>query len=56
MFDFYAQQRYLSELKRKNEIIGRRLEEARMKKHREEAERERAVEMVRKLKKNEENN
>ena len=46
MFDFYAQRRYLTELRRKNEIVGRRLEEARMQKEREEAERQKTVEKV----------
>ena len=46
MFDFYAQRRYLTELIRKNEIVGRRLEEARMQKEREETERQKTVERV----------
>jgi hypothetical protein len=47
VFDFYAQRRYLTELRRKNEIVGRRLEEARMQKEREETERQKTVEKLR---------
>ena len=46
MFDYYAQQQYLTELRRKNEIVGRRLEEVRVRKEREETEREKAIEKV----------
>ena len=46
MFDYYAQKRYLTELRRKNEIVGRRLEEVQVRKEREETEREKALEKV----------